>query len=55
MEQREEPAVNTSATDEERAAARERFRAKLADAEARMTPEKRAKVRAAFGLGADAA
>jgi hypothetical protein len=54
MEQREEPVVST-ATDEERAQARARFRRKLAEAEARMTPEKRAEVRAALGLDAPAA
>lgn len=55
MEQREEPVTMTTATDEERADARARFRRKLAEAEARMTPEKRAKVRTAFGLDTDAA
>jgi hypothetical protein len=55
MEQREEPAVVGTATEEERAQARARFRRKLAEAEARMTPEKRAEVRAALGLDAPAA
>lgn len=49
-EDRERPASVVTATDEERAEARARFRRKLAEAEARMTPEKRAAVRAAFGL-----
>jgi hypothetical protein len=53
MEQRQEPA--TTATDEERAEARAQFRRKLAAAEARMTPEKRAEVRAALGLDTRAA
>jgi hypothetical protein len=52
VEQQERPVPVTTATDEERAAARVRFRRKLAAAEARMTPEKRAEVRAAFGLDA---
>ena len=55
MEQREEPVVETMATEEERAQARTRFRRKLAEAEARMTPEKRAEVRVALGLDAPAA
>jgi hypothetical protein len=55
MEQREEHGVVSTATDEERADARARFRRKLAEAEERMTPEKRAEVRAAFGLDASAA
>ena len=42
----------TTATEEERAEARFRFRRKLAAAESKMTPEKRAAVRAAFGLDA---
>jgi hypothetical protein len=54
MERRQEQPV-TTATDEERAQARERFRRKLAEAEARATPEKRAKLRAALGLDAPAA
>jgi hypothetical protein len=54
MEQREEPAVESTATEEERAQARARFRRKLAEAQARMTPEKRAEVRAALGLDAPA-
>jgi hypothetical protein len=37
------------------AQARAEFRRKLAEAEARMTSEKRDKVRAAFGLGTRAA
>jgi hypothetical protein len=55
MEQQEEPAVMSTATEEERAQARARFRRKLAVAEARMTPERRAEVRAALGLDASAA
>jgi hypothetical protein len=55
MEQREEHGVVGTATDEERAEARARFRRKLAEAEERMTPEKRAEVRAALGLDASAA
>ena len=55
MEQREEPDTMAAATDEERARARAEFRRKLADAEARMTPEKRDRVRAAFGLDSRAA
>ena len=55
MEQQEDPVAVTTATDEERAEARARFRRKLAEAEARMTPEKRATVRAALGLDASAA
>jgi hypothetical protein len=55
MEQREQPVVPSTATDEERAEARARFRRKLAEAEARMTPEKRAKARAVLGLDASAA
>lgn len=55
MEQREEPVVVTEATEEERADARAAFRRKLAAAEARMTPEKRDKVRAALGLDSQAA
>jgi F0F1-type ATP synthase membrane subunit b/b' len=53
MGQREEP--DTLAKDEERAEARAEFRRKLAEAEAQMTPEKRDKVRAAFGLDTRAA
>jgi hypothetical protein len=55
MEQREEPVTMATATDEQRAQAREEFRRKLAEAEARMTPEKRDKVREAFGLDTRAA
>ncbi len=55
MEQREEHGAVSTATDEERAEARTRFRRKLAEAEERMTPEKRAEVRAAFGLDQSAA
>jgi hypothetical protein len=44
-----------SATEEERTRARVEFRRKLADAEARMTPETRDRVRAAFGLDSRAA
>jgi hypothetical protein len=54
-ERREHPVTVTTATDEERAQARERFRRKLAEAEARMTPEKRAKLRAVLGIDAPAA
>jgi hypothetical protein len=55
MEQREKPVTMTTATEQERAAARARFRRKLAAAEARMTPEKRAAVRTALGLDTSAA
>jgi hypothetical protein len=55
VEQREEPDTMASATEEERARAREEFRRKLAAAEERMTPEKRDRVRAAFGLDSRAA
>jgi hypothetical protein len=55
MGQREKPVVEGTATEQERAEARDRFRRKLAEAEARMTPEKRAEVRAALGLDASAA
>jgi hypothetical protein len=51
--ERKEPA--TTDVDAERAAVRARFRRKLAAAEARMTPEKRAKVREIFGLNSSAA
>jgi hypothetical protein len=44
-----------TATDEERRQARERFRRKLAEAEARMTEEKRAKTLAVFGLDSSTA
>ena len=54
MEQRQEQPA-TEATDQERQEARARFRRKLAAAEARMTPEKRAKARAVFGLPASPA
>jgi hypothetical protein len=51
MEERAEQPVPAGApTEEERAEARERFRRKLADAEARMTPEKRTKLRSELGL-----
>jgi hypothetical protein len=51
MEQRrEQPVTMATATDEERREAREQFRRKLAEAEARATPEKRAKLRAALGF-----
>ena len=53
-QQREQPAWPINATEEERAEARARFRRKLAEAEARMTPEKRAEVRAALGMDAPA-
>jgi hypothetical protein len=49
-QQREQPAWPIKATEDERAEARARFRRKLAEAEARMTPEKRAKALAVFGL-----
>ena len=49
-EQREQAVTMATATDEERRQARERFRRKLAEAEARMTPEKRAETLAIFGL-----
>ena len=55
MEQRDEPVATTTASDEERAEARARFRRKLADAESNMTPEKRAAVRAALGMDSSAA
>jgi len=55
MEQRERPVTTTTATEEERAEARGRFRQKLAAVEASMTPEKRAAVRAALGLDSSAA
>ena len=55
MEQREERVVLGTANDEERAEARDRFRRKLAEAEDRMTPEKRAELRATLGLDAEAA
>jgi hypothetical protein len=55
MERREEPVTTTEATEQERAEARAAFRRKLAAAEARMTPEKRDKVRAALGLDSRAA
>jgi hypothetical protein len=54
MEQREKPVWPINATEEERAEARARFRRKLAEAEARMTPEKRAKARALLGLDTSA-
>jgi hypothetical protein len=52
---REHPAAVVTATDEERTRARERFRRKLAEAERRATPEKRAKLRAALGFDTSAA
>lgn len=55
QERREQPVTVVTATDEERAQARERFRRKLAEAEARMTPEKRAKALAIFGLDSSTA
>jgi hypothetical protein len=55
MEQREERVVLGTANDEERAEARVRFRRKLAEAEDRMTPEKRAELRVALGLDTEAA
>lgn len=53
--QGEHPATVTAATDEERAQARERFRRKLAEAQRRATPEKRAELRAALGITSPAA
>ena len=50
MEQPAEPVATSTATDEERAEARARFRRKLAEVEARMTPEKRAELRAVLGF-----
>jgi hypothetical protein len=50
MEERERPVAADAPTEEERAEARERFRRKLAEAEARMTPEKRTKLRSELGL-----
>jgi hypothetical protein len=54
-ERREQLVTAATVTDEERLEARERFRRRLAEAEARMTPEKRAKVLAIFGLDPSAA
>ena len=54
-QQREKPVWPVTATEEERVEARVRFRRKLAEAEARMTPEKRAKALAVFGLDSSAA
>ena len=51
-ERREHPVTVVAATEEERASARERFRRNLSEAESRMTPEKRAKALAIFGLDA---
>ncbi|GAA0919274.1 hypothetical protein [Virgisporangium aurantiacum] len=50
----EHPVTATMATNEERAQARERFRSKLAEAERRATPEKRAELRAALGFSSPA-
>ena len=54
-ERREHPVTVVTATDEERAQARERFRRNLSEAESRMTPDKRAKALAIFGLDASTA
>lgn len=51
----EQPVTVSAATEEERAHARERFRHRLAEAERRATPEKRAQLRAALGFTAPAA
>jgi hypothetical protein len=51
----EHPTAAAPATDEERAQARERFRHKLAEAQRRATPEKRAELRAALGFTSPAA
>jgi crotonobetainyl-CoA:carnitine CoA-transferase CaiB-like acyl-CoA transferase len=53
-QQREMPAWPVTATEQERAEARARFRRKLAEADARMTPDKRARALAVFGLDASA-
>lgn len=53
-QQREMPAWPVTATEQERAEVRARFRRKLAEADARMTPEKRARALAVFGLDASA-
>jgi hypothetical protein len=51
MEERaEHPGPAGAPTEEERAEARERFRRKLAEAEAQMTPERRTRLRAELGL-----
>jgi hypothetical protein len=50
MEERAEHPAADAPTEEERAEARERFRRKLAEAQARMTPEKRTKLRSELGL-----
>jgi len=51
MEERaEQPVPAGTPTDEERVEARERFRRKLAEAQERMTPEKRTKLRSELGL-----
>ena len=51
MEERaEHPVAAGAPTEEERAEARERFRRKLAEAQVRMTPEKRTKLRSELGL-----
>jgi hypothetical protein len=49
-ERREQPVTVVTATEQERAQARERFRRKLAEAERRATPEKRAELRARLGF-----
>jgi hypothetical protein len=54
-QRRERPVPVVTATDEERAQARERFRRNLSEAESRMTPEKRDKALAIFGLDASTA
>lgn len=57
MEERQERPVTAvvAATDVQRAQARERFRHQLSEAESQMTPEKRAKALAIFGLDASTA
>jgi hypothetical protein len=51
MEERaEHPGPAGPPSEEERAEARERFRRKLAEAEAQMTPERRTRLRVELGL-----
>ncbi|GAA0930268.1 hypothetical protein Vau01_117150 [Virgisporangium aurantiacum] len=54
-ERPEHPVTMVTATDEERALAREHFRRNVSEAESRMTPEKRAKALAIFGIDASTA
>jgi hypothetical protein len=55
MDERAEQSVTAGVpTEEERAEARERFRRKRAEAEAKMTPEKRTKLRSELGLDSPA-